>query len=178
MPRRLLKRFMPDHRKIREHKHLSLFGERLHDPNLWHLNRRSVAGAVGLGMFVAFLPTPGQMIIAAAVALWFRVNLPLTVAMVWLTNPITMPPVFYFTYKVGAWLLGHEPYHFTFSLSVEWLLENTEAILLPLWIGSLVVGVVMALLSYAAVRLIWRWQVIRRRRSPRQRLHTPTRKAC
>ena len=36
---------MPDHKLIREHKHLRIFGSMLHDPNLFHLNRRSVAGA-------------------------------------------------------------------------------------------------------------------------------------
>jgi hypothetical protein len=96
MPRRLLRRYLPDHRRIREHRHLQFFGDRLHDPNLWHLNRRSVAGAMGVGVFVALLPTLGQMAVAAAAAIWLRVNLPLAVAMVWITNPLTMPPIFFF----------------------------------------------------------------------------------
>ena len=79
MPKRLLRKLLPDHRRIREHPHLSRFGARLHDPNLWHLNRRSVAGGTALGLFTSMIPFPGQMIIAAALAIWVRVNLPLFV---------------------------------------------------------------------------------------------------
>ncbi len=132
MPKRLLKRYLPDHREIRDHKHLQFFGDRLHDPNLWHLNRRSVAGAMGVGIFIALLPTLGQMVVAAAAAIWLRVNLPIAVAMVWITNPVTMPPIFYSTYKVGAWLLGIPPSAFEIELSWDWLLHETNAIL-ALW---------------------------------------------
>ena len=58
MPKKLIKRYMPDHRQIREHKHLQLFGSLLHDPNLWHLNRRSAAGAFAVGLFVRLYPFP------------------------------------------------------------------------------------------------------------------------
>ena len=71
------------------------------DPNLWHLNRHSAAGGFGIGLFFAFWPVPFQMWLSAFAAIPLRVNLPLSVATVWLTNPITMPPIFYGAYKVG-----------------------------------------------------------------------------
>jgi hypothetical protein len=42
--KRWLKRVTPDRVQIREHERLRIFGELLHDPNLWHLNRHSVLG--------------------------------------------------------------------------------------------------------------------------------------
>jgi uncharacterized protein (DUF2062 family) len=166
MARRFLKRYLPNHQSIREHRHLRFLGKRLHDPNLWHLNRRSVAGAMGVGVVVAFIPLPGQVIIAAFAAIWLRINLPLTVTTVFITNPFTMPPVFYFTYKVGVWMLGTPPQPFAFELSLHWLWHKAGAIWAPLLIGSLTVGVLLGTTVYGVVRLLWRLQVIRRRRKP------------
>jgi len=63
------------------------------DPVLWHLNRRSVAGAVAVGLFVGWLPLPGQMLVAAMLAALVRVHVPLSVVMVWFTNPLTVAPL-------------------------------------------------------------------------------------
>jgi len=105
MPRKFLKRLLPDHNKMSEHPHLQHFGERLREPKLWHLNRRSVSGAVALGLFIAFMPIPGQMILAVLLAIYFRVNLPISALAVWITNPVTIAPLFFFAYKVGSWIL-------------------------------------------------------------------------
>ena len=55
MPRKLLRRFLPSAHELRKEGQLRLFGELLHNPNLWHLNRNSVAGAVSIGLFMAFV---------------------------------------------------------------------------------------------------------------------------
>jgi len=34
-------------------------------PMVWHLNRRSVAGGVAVGLFVSWMPLPMQMLVAA-----------------------------------------------------------------------------------------------------------------
>ncbi len=111
MPRRLFKRYMPDPESIRSQKSLRFLGKLTHDPNLWHLNRHSVSRAMAAGLFAAFIPMPMQMLLAAGLAVWIRSNLPSSVGLVWLTNPITMPPVFYCTYKLGAWLMAGAAAH-------------------------------------------------------------------
>ena len=122
MPKKFIQRWMPNHEKVRNHPHLNkVFGTLLHDPNLLHLNRRSVTGAFFIGLFMAFMPIPFQMIPAAACAIWLRVNLPISIGLVWITNPITMPPIFYFSYKLGAWTLGMPVNTVEFDISVDWL---------------------------------------------------------
>ena len=81
MPRHLIKRYMPDPNSIREHKSLRFLGSLLHDPNLWHLNRHSVARAMGIGLFAALMPMPLQMLLAAVLAIWVRANMPIAVSL-------------------------------------------------------------------------------------------------
>ena len=161
MPRHLLKRYAPDHDVIRNHKHMQLFGRLLHNPNLWHLNRRSVSGAFAAGLFWAMMPIPMQMIAAAASAILFRVNLPVSVGLVWITNPITMPPIFYFNYLVGSLIFpGCALDMDDFQMSAEWVSHSLGEIWQPLFLGSLIVGTVLAIIGYTGMRLFWRWHVI------------------
>jgi uncharacterized protein (DUF2062 family) len=169
MPRRFIKRYLPDHGTLREHPHLQRFGARLHDANLWHLNRHSVSGAVALGLFWAFVPMPLQMLPAAACAIWLRVNLPISVALVWITNPLTMPPIWYATYRLGAWLLGMPRQVIPFELTIPNLVARLQDIWEPLYLGSLVAGTVLALLGFVLVRLAWRIYVVQQRRADLER---------
>ena len=162
-----LKRHAPSRAKIREHKLLGIFGTLLHDPNLWHLNRRSVSGAFAVGLFVMYLPPLGQTAIAAAGAIWFRVNLPISIALVWITNPITIPPMYYFAYLVGSWILGTPALPLDVGFWLEW--RNWLDILAPMTVGGLVCGAVCSALGYLAIQAIWRWNLVRQIRMRRAR---------
>lgn len=161
MPRKLLKRIMPDHKTMCEHPHLKKFGKRLVEPKLWHLNRRSIAGGMALGLFVGFFPILGQMFIAAALAILFRVNLPVAAAAVWVSNPFTLAPLYFFNYKVGAWILQIPVEHQTFDLSWQWLTHEFLVIWQPLLLGSLICAVIAAILGAVCVRIVWRLMVVR-----------------
>lgn len=161
MPKRLIKRWLPDQDKLKEHKHLRLFGKLLLDANLWHLNRRSAAGAFAVGLFMAWIPLPCQMLLAAGAAILFRVNLPLSVALVWLSNPFTMPPLFYGAYLVGCQLLGHPAQHIDIQFTWEWLVSVFETLAPPLLLGSLVLALLSALMGYAFIRTFWRINTVR-----------------
>ena len=161
MPRKFLKQFLPDPQKMAEHPHLKHFGERLTDPKLWHLNRRSVSGAVALGLFIAFMPIPGQMILAVLLALYFQFNLPIAALGVWITNPLTVAPLFFFAYKVGSWILQVPVEEHHFSLSIQWFTEELIIIWQPLLLGCLICALTASLLGVLLVRLIWRVSVAR-----------------
>ena len=146
-----------------------MFGRLLHDPNLWHLNRRSVSGAFAVGLFWAFIPVPIQMVLSAATAIPARVNLPISVALVWITNPLTIPPMFYFNYLVGTWILGTSSEQIEFELTVEYLTESMASIWQPLYLGSLVCGTIAATVGYFGMRGLWRLYVVRHLRKRRER---------
>ncbi len=161
MPKRFLKRITPDPDFIKQHKYLSMFGEVLHNNNLWHMNRHSVARAFSVGLFCAFMPIPFQMVLAAALAIVWRANLALSVCLVWITNPITMAPIFYFSYHIGATILHMPHQHFHIELSMQWLASQFIHIWEPLLLGSLICGVIAAILGNLMIRLLWRIMVIR-----------------
>lgn len=153
----LFKRWLPPISTIKSHPKLQFFGKLLHDPNLWHINRHSLSGGMAVGIFCALVPLPIQMLLSAGLAILFRVNLPLAISLTWVTNPFTMAPIVYCSYKVGAFLLGIPPVHISFTS--EGLAEIAKHSWQPFLLGTLVLAVVMAILSYFIIQLIWRFHI-------------------
>lgn len=179
MPRKLLRRWLPTDQTFKEHKRLRWLGDLLHDPNIWHLNRRSVAGAVSVGLFMAWVPVPIQMWIAAFVAIVIRVNLPISVLGVWITNPVTIPPMFLFAAQLGAWILGRQLTVQEFNFSWDWLTAQADVFWEPLLLGCGVLAVTGAVFGNLLVRLLWRLHVIRSWQERRQRrLRAPPDPSC
>lgn len=159
MAKEIIKRYMPDPDKVKQHKHLQFLGEQLHEPNLWHLNRHSVARAFAVGLFVAWLPIPGQLVVVALVALYFRANMAISVALVWLTNPLTWVPLFYFAYRVGLKLLNMAPRAEDFEFTMDNVMTHLDAIWAPLLSGCLLLSTTFALAGYFGIQYFWRWYV-------------------
>lgn len=159
MPKKIIKRLMPDHQTIKNNKHLRIFGDLLHNANLWHLNRRSVSKAFAVGLFFAFMPVPFQMVLAAGFAIIVHANLPLSIALVWITNPLTMPAIFYFCYLVGTWVIGAPAGEFAFEASWQWLVDSVSTIGPAFIIGCGVLATVFAILGYMTINSLWRFSV-------------------
>lgn len=161
MPRKLFKRLLPDPTKIKENRWLSVLGSAVHNAELWHLTRRSVAGAFFIGVFCAFLPIPLQTVLAGFLAIIFKRNFPLAVVLVFITNPLTMPPIYYFNYWLGSLILNEPSIYQTLNLDDlwVWLAVNFNQIGKPLIIGSVVAGLIFGLLSFLTVHLFWSWSV-------------------
>ncbi len=165
MPRKFFQHFLPHHRTIKENKSLQIFGDWLHEPSLWHLSRRSVAGAFAVGLFFAWMPVPFQMVLAAGAAILLGTNLPLSVVIVWITNPVTITPMFYFAYVVGTWIVGEPITDFSFELTFDWLLNELSAIWKPFLVGCFTMASISSLLGYLSIQGFWRFMVLRRRSS-------------
>lgn len=168
MPKKFIGKFLPKHDQVKSHRYMGMFGELVHDPNLWHLNRKSARGAFGIGLFFAFWPVPFQMILSAALAIPLRVNLPLSIATVWVSNPITMPALFYTAYLVGSTVLGTELNEFQFELSWSWLINSLSTIGPAFLLGCLLCSVFFGLLGFLSLDWFWRFSVTQAWRARKQ----------
>ena len=171
MPRKFFRRFLPSHESVRANRHIARLGPWLQHPNLWHLNRRSVAGAVAAGMFAGLIPgsNPVQFTAAALLAVAGRVNLPVAALVTLYSNPFTIVPLYYCAFKLGQFALlqgGGELPSIAFGLEGkgfrEWIpgaLHWVASVGKPLAIGLPLLGLLLALAGYLAVDGSWRLYV-------------------
>lgn len=169
------KDYLPTRKQLRNVKTLRILGEVIFEPNLWHFNRHSVSFAALVGIFCMFLPIPFQMIPCTLLCIYIRCNIPLAIALVWVSNPITIPPIFYFAYEVGTWFLGDPTHLKTVDLSLRWFASEFVLIWQPLLLGSLLCGAFFGGAAFALIRIYWRWRVVRNW-GLRGRLHRQRRK--
>jgi hypothetical protein len=182
MPKRLIRRYLPPPEKIANIRGLGFLRHRLQDPSLWHLNRRSAAGAVFWGVWCAFLPMPFHTVPAVIAALFFRFNLPLCVLLVWINNPLTLIPIIYLSYFVGVALLQpqvqHAPPNFNdIQQIIASLFDHDSAApalhlgvyLEPILLGMLLTGFVLASAGYVFMNWFWHYRVMQAWRKRRIR---------
>ena len=159
MPRKMMRKLIPHPTQLKGSWMGRVMGDLFKDPYLFHLNRRSVSLGVMIGLFWAFTPIPTQMIPAALTAWVIRANLPIAVALVWISNPITMPPILFGCYLLVAWVLDVPVMPPAEGASIEWFKGQLMTIWQPLLLGSLLISVVSAVSGYVAMRLWWIAQV-------------------
>lgn len=167
--RHFLKRFLPDHEVIHNNRWFAPFANTLLHPRLWHLNRRSAAGAVAAGLFCGLIPGPLQMLGAAACAVIFRVNLPLALAITFYTNPLTIVPLYLVAFELGQWVLGAgngdvtAPPAMTMDILgwIKALIDWMAGLGTPLALGLLLLASLFAITGYGATRLVWRIYLVR-----------------
>ena len=162
MLKKSLRKWVPAPSKVRQSRSLRIFGSWVEDSNLWQLSRHTTAKAFGIGLYCAMLPVPGQIIISVALAIVFTANVPLSFALIFITNPLTMPAIYFTAYKLGAWILGEEPLDIQFEASWTWFVQSLEDIWWPLLVGSQVMGVILGVLGY------WMTDTMRRNAVRRQ----------
>lgn len=172
MPRKFFRKLSPDPEKIKQHKHLQFLGSALHLPYLWHFNRRNVATAFAIGLFAMWLPIPFQSVVAAALAVGLRGNLPLSVLLVFITNPVTMPPMLYAAYRLGALLIGHPADSFSFEPSLAWLTHGFLLIWKPFVLGIILAATLSSLAGYYGIHLLWRMRIVQHLQQRRIRRST------
>jgi uncharacterized protein len=169
MPRRFFKKITLQPHALRERWYFRPFATRLADHRLWSLQRRSVTAAVGAGLAICFVPLPVHLPLAALVGILCRVNVPVIVATVFLVNPFTFVPVYYFAYRVGTTMLGVSPQRFELAFTWEALQNGLAPNWQPLLAGCFACAVVAGFGGWALLELAWRWSVNSRYRARRLR---------
>ena len=139
--------------------YVRVFGQRLTDPSLWSLQRRGITGAFGVGLAICFVPVPVHIPLAITCALVGRLNIPVIIGTVFLVNPITVVPIYYLAYRVGAAVLGSKQRHFHFQLSWDWLQYGLGPLWKPFLLGCGICAVAFGLLGWFALELLWRQRV-------------------
>jgi len=177
VPRKFLRKYLPAPEAVLARRWAAPLRPWLGHPSLWHLNRRSVSGAVAIGLFCGLIPGPFQMLGALLMALPLRRNIPVALAVTLYTNPLTIVPIYVLAYGYGRVLLRDAgpnaevaPFGWDGSVSElwHWALSLGE----PLATGLPALAVTLAVIGYFATDLAWRayvvhqWRERARRRAP------------
>ena len=176
----MLERFLPTRDAITQSRLLRWLGPRIHDPLLWHVNRRSVARGVAMGVFFGLMIPIAQIPAAAIASLLLRGNLWIAAVSTLVSNPLTYGPLYYFAYRLGAGVIGartpadltaeavEQPMRMIDSLAQAW--TWITGIGQPLLLGMLIMAVTGAFIAYWGTQLVWRmrvtakWRRLRRER--------------
>ena len=146
----------------------------------WHVCTRTVRGVARLedtpyriamgcacGLFTSPLPIFGQMLLGMGLARLFRANVVASMPWTWISNPLTTFPIWYGCYLIGSAVLLREPVRFSVIKELFARLDEVGlvvtlreggslllGILAPLWIGTVLVGLILGAAGYIAIRAL------------------------
>ena len=155
--RETLRRYSPKQDEV----NFGWLNQHLHDPQLWKWNKRTISKAFAIGLFCAFIPLPMHTLLAAILAVALSANILLSMALVWVNNPITMVPIYYFEYKLGSSLIGIEMDP-SFNFSISYLIDNLATATVAIWVGGLIISTLIGILGYASIISIYKYRALRR----------------
>ena len=118
------------------------------------VNRKSITKGIFIGLFWGFIPMPMQMLAVLAMTPFFKFNVPIAISMVWLSNPITMPFMYYMEYQTGNYLLGIDGIE-TIEYTSDWLFNHFWEIFKPLYLGTAVYSIGVSTLIYYIINFLW-----------------------
>jgi uncharacterized protein (DUF2062 family) len=118
------------------------------------VNRKSITRGILIGLFWGFIPMPMQMLAVLSVTPFIKFNVPIAISMVWLSNPITMPFMYYMEYQTGNFLLGREGLD-NVELTLDWFSENWDNILVPLYVGTIPYSIIVSPIIAYIINILW-----------------------
>ncbi|HYF34370.1 MAG TPA: DUF2062 domain-containing protein [Prosthecobacter sp.] len=154
-------RFLKHPRKLKKSRVMRWFARHFLHKHVWRPTQHTLAGGMAVGMFVTMQLLPIQMATATILAAIFRVNIPLAVALSWVSNPLTVPFLAVIEYKIGKWILAWYtkvpstpfPKHLPESGADMWLaLREHSPVML---FGGLILGALVTPVTYGITYLSW-----------------------
>jgi uncharacterized protein (DUF2062 family) len=164
MPRRLFKPLSRQRHRWKAQWFMRPFESWLENPAYWSLNRRNVTRSFAMGLFVSFVPLPIHALLATALALLLRLNIPAAVIGTFLTNPLTVVPLFVAAYWLGCSLLARPAESIHFEMSWSWFTTELIPIWKPFLLGCTAMGVLAAAAGYVLLGGIWHLTLVVRYR--------------
>jgi len=146
-----------------------------------------IALGVAIATFIAFMPLLGvQTVLAVALAAALRANKAVCIPMVWITNPFTAAPIYWYCWRLGSHLLatnGSVEVQAGFEqMAASWAVESWSQLLnwafwmdlfhlvlglgSALWLGCGIVGLITGVVMYGLT--VWGVSVYRRQRAARR----------
>ena len=154
-------------KKTSSHKKLRDFIKKYKiPPEYLSTSRKMISRGVLIGLFIAFIPMPMQMAAVLLFVPFVKFNVPIALAMCWLSNPVTMPPMYYMEYLTGSFLLGIEPA--PVEMTLQWFKDNLDNIFIPLYFGTAMYSIFGSLAAYFLVNYLWKLSVRRDRKLHRK----------
>jgi uncharacterized protein (DUF2062 family) len=116
--------------------------------------RKMIGRGVSIGLFIAMIPMPFQMVAVLLFIPFLRFNLPIALIMCWVTNPFTMPFIYYIEYMTGSFFLGIDVQNV--QMTVEWFQSNFQDIIFPLYLGAIFYSIVVSWIAYYILIHVWK----------------------
>jgi len=152
-------------------KNTSKFNDFLEKYNLpkayFATNRKAISRGLLVGLFWGFIPMPMQMAGVLATTPFFKFNVPLGLATVWLSNPFTYPPLWYLEYLTGNLILGRDGIG-NIELTLDWFSNHWDDIVVPLYTGTAFYSTIVSYLIYLLVNWLWKRSVHKERRDKKE----------
>lgn len=158
-----LRALAPSCEQIKANPWLRALAPYLDQPKLWQWSRRGVAMGGAVGLFIGLLIPVAQIPLAATAAVVIRANVPVAALSTLITNPLTVPPIYYAAYHLGAWAT-ETSMPAVVSLTDPMLLwENLGTIGMPLFAGLGIMATFVSIASYLLISQVWIWRVASKR---------------
>ncbi|WP_395741006.1 DUF2062 domain-containing protein [Prosthecobacter sp.] len=147
-------RFLKHPRKLRKSPAMKWFARHFLDKRVWKPTQHTFSGGMAVGMFMTLQLLPIQMPAATILSAIFRVNIPIAIALCWLSNPFTLLPIAWAEYVIGKWFLAFYttvpttpfPTQLPDSMVEVWMVlkEHAPVVLF----GGIILGAIVAPVSY------------------------------
>ena len=153
-----LKQKIPTKEALEQNRLLKPFAPILKkSPDYWFFNQSSVSRGCAVAVCGAFMPIPFQMVIAVLLALPLRANLIISLGLLWINNPLTVVPIYWFCYFVGTHILQQQTQNIDMHLSWHWMTHELMTIWKPFLLGCAVCGIVLGIITYFVVYFVWKY---------------------
>ncbi|MDR2905237.1 MAG: DUF2062 domain-containing protein [Helicobacteraceae bacterium] len=151
-------RLIPRKKQLKDSFLHRKLGDKFLREEYWQPTRKAISRGFAIGCFWAMIPMPFQMIPSGLFSILLRANIPLSLAAVWITNPITHPILIVFQLWLGECILN-QPSSLYILQNADTLTDGVIALIkhapLPLMTGVAVCAVFFSLVGFFGSRFFY-----------------------